>query len=241
MSSLIDLTRLLPFAESDWLDWKADFPPGLRMGRTDPDWERGKGTLLKDLVALANSEGDEASCFLVYGVGDRKTHREVLGISSDLDDAIFQQWAEVAFHPPPKFLYQKQSTPDGHCVGVFQISRVPGYPHVARLRIGGALYEGQVWFRHGSKNTVANRDDLARMFLGEAPMQFGSQSDPEYQKLLDHFGHEQVFICSMGAKDSHLLRGYRIAHFPGTRREIWSGEFSGRYECVLMLKPRQAS
>ena len=56
-------------------------------------------------------------------------------------------------------------------VGVFRIERTPDYPHVVQANLGGVLFEGQVWFRRGSKNTIALRGDLYGMFLGETPLQ----------------------------------------------------------------------
>lgn len=38
-------------------------------------------------------------------------------------------------------------------------------------------------------------------------------------------------------KDVRLARGYRLAYFPGTRREVWVGYHAGRYQHILMIKP----
>ena len=38
-------------------------------------------------------------------------------------------------------------------------------------------------------------------------------------------------------KDVRLAKGYGLAYYPGTHREVWVGYHSGRYEHILMTKP----
>ena len=58
-------------------------------GKSDPNWDKGRGTLLKDLIAIAHGEGQQCG-YLIYGVKDMGTYREVVGIASSWDDATFQ-------------------------------------------------------------------------------------------------------------------------------------------------------
>jgi hypothetical protein len=37
--------EVLAQPESDWIDWKADFPPGRLAGKRDKQWDEGRGKL----------------------------------------------------------------------------------------------------------------------------------------------------------------------------------------------------
>lgn len=232
-----ELDKLLGYSEASWLDWKATFPSGIARGKSDPDWDKGRGTLLKDLVAIANGE-DEQFGYLIYGVKDLITYREVVGISSSWDDATFQTWAENTFDPIPRFHYSEMQWDPIKKIGIIEIERSPNYPHVTVTNVGGVIFEGQVWFRRGTKNTVAHRADLQRMFLGEEPFKIATLNDPEMQRISDHYKQHglELVLPLMAEKDSRLARGYQLAYYPKSRREVWVGYHRGQYEHILMLK-----
>ncbi len=234
-----ELEALLAERESTYLDWKTDFPQELIQGRQHAAWDTGRAKLLKPLVALANSRGSEYG-YLVYGVEDLGSERRVRGISKSFDDADFQQWAENTFDPPPTFRYSEVRWDDSTTVGVFRIERTPDYPHVAQANLGGVLVEGQVWFRRGSKNTVALRNDLQRMFLGETPFKIARLNDPVLKQIDEHYRKQgrQTTLPRLSDRDSLLAQGYELAIYPGTRREVWVGAVGDRYEHILLVKPK---
>jgi hypothetical protein len=89
--NLNDFKNLLEKGETQWLDWKADFPIGLIQGKIinekrNPNWDLGKAELLKGLMSLANSSGENPA-YLVYGVKDLGHKRDLKGISKLSDDA----------------------------------------------------------------------------------------------------------------------------------------------------------
>ena len=233
-----ELQDLLKHGESDSLDWKREFPPGLLKPKT-ANWDKGRATLLKDIVTMANGEAAGPG-YLVFGVEDRGYERTVIGISRSWDDATFQTWAENIFQPVPKFSYSEVSWESSTNIGVFRIDRVPEYPHVVVNNIGGVLFDGQVWFRRGSKNTVAYRSDLERMFKGEEPFKISKLDDPVFQKIINHYKGQgrEVVVPLFGDRDSRLSQGYELAHYPESRREVWVGYHAGRYEHIALLKPR---
>jgi hypothetical protein len=151
-----DLLKLLSHPESTWLDWKQSFPSGLAGGKKDPKWDSARAEILKELVSIGNGDDENETGYLAYGLEDLGTERKVVGISAAYDDAMFQTWAENTFEPTPTFAYSTVQHKDGP-VGVFAIHRVPTYPHVCVASLGGILFDGQVWFRRGTKNTVATR------------------------------------------------------------------------------------
>lgn len=219
MLDIDDFKSLLRRSEGDALDWKCDFPPGLLAGKASPRWEKDRGKLLKSLVALANGEGDPQA-FLVYGVEDGNP-RQVSGISKHWDDAEFQDWARAVFDPPPSFRYCEVSL-DGKAVGVFEIRRVPRYPHVVSQDVGQVLWRGQVWFRQGSRNSVARLDDLRRMVIGHEPFVVPSSSHKDYRAVEDHYAEQgrSVRCVLINERDGLLSQGYEPAYYPGTRREL---------------------
>jgi len=175
---------------------------------------------------------------LVCGVKDLRTHREVVGLKKNWDDATFQQWVENNFHPPIRFAYSELKY-DGKAIGIFQISRSGDYPHVACQNIGGVIHEGQVWFRRGSKNTVALYNDLREMFRGNEPVKIARLNNPTLKHIQRHYEDQgrRTTLPLLAEKDDFLGQGYEIAYAPDTRREVWAGYHGHEYEHILMLKP----
>ena len=232
--------KLLAEGESNYLDWKCDFPRELIADKEKGLWDKGRAKLLKSLVSLANSSGSEQA-YLVYGVKDLRAKREVMGKSLSFDDADFQQWAKNTFNPPPTFLYTEIEWDVSKTVGLFLIERTSDYPHVVKADLGGVIHKGQVWFRSGSKSEIALHGDLQRMFQGDTPFKIPKLNNSTLKQVQEHHWKKgyQVACCSFDKRDSLLEQGYQLATFPGTRREIWVGcTASGRYEHILLLKPR---
>ena len=235
-----EFEELLIYPEDTCLDWKRDFPPGLLKDSKDPEWKKGKSKLLKALVSIANRD-DERTGFLVYGVEDKRTHRNVVGISviKTWDDSYFQSWANI-FDPPIRFSYSELIWETNKKIGIFKIKLSPEYPHVARENIG-EIHEGQVWFRRGSKNTVAFFDDLKNMFHSPKPfiITYGQKNGKVYIDVKNHYkdrGYELIQL-PLARRDISLLEGYKIAYYPGTRREIQVEEPQSKdsYD-ILMMK-----
>lgn len=232
------LEELMQQGEGESLDWKRDFPQPLLSGNSDPYWNTGRGTLLKDMAAIANTI-TPGNGHLVYGVKDTGTERIVFGISKQWDDATFQQWVTNTFDPPIKFSYAEIQWDDDKIIGVFDIQRSPAFPHVATQDVGAALCKGQVWFRRGSQNDVAGRDDLKEMFTAPEPFCVNRLDDRELVQVIQLL-RDQGVEASMqlrANKDSLLAQGYEPAYYPGSRREVHGGHQFGRYEHILMVKP----
>jgi hypothetical protein len=233
-----EFDALLENAETSWLDWKRDYPAGLLGGRKDPAWQRARGEVLKDVVALANGTDGRATAYLVYGVKDLRSSRKIVGISASFDDAMFQEWAQNTFDPPPLFAYAELALVEGR-VGIFSISRIAAFPHVAVQDVGDILFRGQVCYRVGTKNDVAGYEQMRAMFRGEEPFKIERTDGPIVAKIRQHYeelGRELVFP-SIADRDAKLVEGYELAYYPNTRREIWAGAFRGHHEQIAMLKP----
>jgi hypothetical protein len=228
---------LLEIGETQWLEWKADFPSGLIQGNKSPIWESGKAELLKDIIALANASGQTPS-YLIYGVKDLKVERHVVGISKSFDDADFQQWAKNAFDPPPAFQYTEIGWSSSKTIGVFQIKKTSGYPHVIKENIGRIIHKGQVWFRTESQNDVALKSDLEKMFRGETPVQFMALNDSDLERVKKIYRDQgnEIEFALLEQEESRLLQGCKIASYPGTRQKIVVGR--GKPELVMLLKPK---
>ena len=171
--------------------------------------------------------------------GRRHGHFAGSGIGRSFDDADFQQWSENTFDIPPTFIYEELET-QGLKVGVFEIQRGRSYPHVVENDIGGTLYKGQVWYRRGSKNTVALQTQLRGMFEGSEPFKVGKLRDTVLTEIKKHYEEQgrTPVLPLFSEKDSKLSQGYEIAYYPGTRREVWCGASGDIYQHILLLKPR---
>jgi hypothetical protein len=88
----------------------------------------------------------------------------VVGLSRSFDDAMFQDWNVRTFDPSVRFRY-REFEHEGKRVGWFEVEPAgASSPHVTSKDLSTELREGQVWFRVGSRNTLARSADLKRLF-----------------------------------------------------------------------------
>jgi len=239
-----DFEKLLVHPEDTWIDWKRDFPKGLlqtRRGDDPKEWDNGKGDLIKDLVSIANRSDEKPHGFLVYGVQDHGTKREVIGILKSWDDgATFQTWLREIVEPQVLFSYSELHYYQSKKVGIFKINISPEYPHIIKQTVGDVIFKGQVWFRLGSMNEVALYSDLKNMFRSPDPfiITFGERNARVYKDIKKYYEDKgyQLFQLPLARKDISLLEGYEIAYYPGTRRGIHIEEplSIDRYDIMMM-------
>jgi hypothetical protein len=219
-SRTLPLSELLGHAEQPWLDWKREFPPGLLPGGKHPDREAHRGKLLKSVVSIANSLADEHG-YLVYGVDDSANPRKIVGVDRAFDDAKFQDWNQKSFSPPVQFQFRYEEF-DGKSVAIFDIVPSSDYPHVCALDVGTELCEGQVWFRRGSRNTLARHADLRRMFAPQEPLRTDQTNGALVASVSQLWGPQgwRLGWQGMNDRDERIAQGWRIAYAPESRREI---------------------
>lgn len=60
-------------------------------------------------------------------------------------------------------------------------------------------------------------------------------------KIAEHYKQqgEETVLPLLVERDVKLAGGYRVAYYPGTKREVWAGHSSGRYEHLLMLRHKK--
>ncbi len=233
------IADLLSYPEATWLDWKRDFPEGLQGGKKDPKWDEARAEIIKDVLGVANGTDGRAIGYVIYGVKDSGTARKVFGISkSGWDDAVFQEWFKSHSEPSPTFTYAEFEHGAATVVGVFEIKRVPDFPHVVVRSLGNVIHEGQAWFRSGTKNTVAHAKELRAMFLGAQPFRVSTSTDPVLEPIKAEAatGGWQVRRPLLIDKDARLAEGWEIVYYPCTRQEIWIGPRG--QEDVLMRRRR---
>jgi hypothetical protein len=221
------VSHLAGATESTILEFKSDLP------FTKKRREQAQSELLKDIVAIANTITDEIG-HLFYGKTEAGT---LCGVTDVLDDADLQQWAENTIEPTMSLSLHNVQL-GGVTVCLIVIRPAARHPHVAIRTISkdGPLYEGQVWFRRGTKNTVAaTHEDLHRLFCSEmvGPCRFESQSDSQYQLLEDWFRslRREPFLGRTTQKNQLIGQGYAIARHPLNSKEIVVGDV------MLFLKP----
>ena len=233
--TVTEFETLLNQHECEWLDWKKDFTQGLINGRSDPNWDKEKAVLVKDVVCIANSIFDRRG-YVIYGVEDQGSSRVVHTISKTWDDAVFQQWFPGYVSPAVDFTYSEFEYESGKTVGVFEIIPAPEFPHVFTSTVQGVFQEGQVWFRRGSENKIADYDNIKRMFAGIEPMVLerldGNPIFEETKRYYESMGQELV-VVRFTQRDQKLHDGYVPAYYPNTRREIHF------VDAFAMVKPEQ--
>jgi predicted HTH transcriptional regulator len=87
--NLTEFFELLNNGEANWLDWKRQLDSILEQQTSShSDWNKGKGTLLKDIAALANAISPREKRYLIRGVEDHGHTRTFIGVIKRFDDAI---------------------------------------------------------------------------------------------------------------------------------------------------------
>jgi Putative DNA-binding domain len=230
---------LLQFGERDWLEYKSELHFALEHhDNAHGEWEKGKGVLLKDLVALANSPIPRNDRYLLRGVKDFGHERKIVGIKKRFDDAHFQDWVSKAFDPPIKMVYEELEPELGKIVGIFQITFDPKSPHIPIQNFGEELRVGQVWFRRGTQNTAAKRADLDILVRTE-PIRLTRFDNTEEERILKaHYAPRTLVLPSYGTQHTKIMQGYELAYYPGTRKEIHVGQTHLAIpDSILMVKP----
>jgi len=70
------------------------------------------------------------------------------------------------------------------------------------------------------------------------PFRIPTMSDSTLNSITEHYKKQglETVLPLLEKKDIKLLKGYQLAYFPGTHREVWVGFNAGRYEHILMTK-----
>lgn len=137
------LRSLLKQGEGPKLDYKE---------KIDISLESGKKELVKDVIAIANSQGGRGH--LIIGVRDKT--REIIGIDpSYLNEERIQQIISNRSDPPINIRVEYIEV-DNKIVGAITIFRSYKKPH--QMRQTGAFY-----IRRGSTTDFARRDEIASM------------------------------------------------------------------------------
>ena len=121
-----------------------------------------KLALVKDVLCMANTPRDVDS-HIVLGVKkhpDGKT--DLLGIDSHLDDADIQSQFSERTHPVPRLNYESIAY-EGKVFGVIIVPPNRIGPCVPVRDYGGTLRQRQIYFRRGTKNDLANPEDVRRI------------------------------------------------------------------------------
>ena len=144
--------ELISQPEGETLDFKSDaYDLGKEKG--------GREDFIKDLLCMANTPRDGSS-FLILGVKKSADGSyDLKGISRQIDDADLHQALDGAVFPKPRFQYYPISL-HGIVFGVVEIFPERSGPYMPIKDFEGFLRNGQIYFRSGSRNSVAYSDDI---------------------------------------------------------------------------------
>ena len=135
------IKQLVEHPESETLDVKGDQYPFAKADNND------KSEILKDLMAFANAFID-VDAYILVGVRQQTTppHR-IVGISTNIDDAKFQQLVKAKLEKTLSFDYQALDV-DGVAVGIFRVPPQNG-PFILKKDFG-KLLRTQLPLRRGT-------------------------------------------------------------------------------------------
>ncbi len=149
-----DFVKLLSRSEGDTLDFK-ERPYDLSQ-------EYSRVDFVKDVLCMANTPRDEPA-FIVFGVKDLPFgEKELVGVTTHLDDAALQQQFNGLVYPTPHFSYEivKHGGKD------FGLISIPAHrigPCVPVRDYKNILRQYQVYCRRSSMNDIAQPNDLHRI------------------------------------------------------------------------------
>lgn len=87
---------------------------------------------------------------------------------------------------------------------------------------------------------VTGRTETERIAPADTePFRIPKMGDLTLKSIVEQYKKQglETVLPLLEEKDVRLARGYRIAYYPGTHREVWVGYHAGRYEHILMTKP----
>ena len=155
MTDDVDLSALLGRPEGKTLDFKAkgyDLSNG-----------RGKRDFAKDLASLVNTPR-EVDAHIVLGVKKQLDGTtELLGLDKAIDDADLQGIASSYLDSVPQFSYQPVRH-GGFPLGLITIPSDQLYPVAPRETRGAGFTESTIYFRRGSRNSIASTREQERIW-----------------------------------------------------------------------------
>lgn len=157
------IEQLLHEEEGTTLDFKRD-----QYSFAEAD-EQAKSELLKDILAFANTFR-HADSYILIGVEEiRGGKSQVVGVSSQLDDAHLQQFVNGKTQLPVTFSY-RQANHECLPIGIIHIP-LQARPVYAKVNYG-KVKKGHVYLRRGSSTGVARPEEVSMMG-------FSANSSPE--------------------------------------------------------------
>lgn len=143
---------LLDRSESNTIDFKREH---YKIIGSEND---GASSLIKDLISFANTIRNE-SAFIIIGVEELGTRKNLIGIDRPIDDNIIQSKIKDKINPRLIFSYENFEF-DGKVFGVIEIP-VRRYPEpiMPTIKMKG-IEPGKVYKRHGSSNVEATAREV---------------------------------------------------------------------------------
>ena len=147
------IESLLKRQESDDLDFKSD--------QYNFDDSNGKSKFIKDIVAMANTPRS-GPAYILVGVQEQSGKvRGTTGMTDHPDGALLGGVVSGKVYPAPRFTY-RQIVHDGVKLGLIEIPCDQPVPVMPRTDYG-VLRRGCVYIRRNTRNTEADKTDLARI------------------------------------------------------------------------------
>jgi hypothetical protein len=184
--------ELLHRQEGETLDFKAT--------GYDLTEERGKASLIKDVLAMANTPRS-ASSFILLGVKKHTDNSfDLIGLKEHPDEADLQSQFSNRVYPIPRFTYEVL-TYDRMQFGALEIPPITtAGPYLPVVNFG-AVSRHAIYFRRGSKNETALPADWSRIesfFKGQIlPNLAYDTTDLPWDTLideLDKFSQDRHYI-----------------------------------------------
>lgn len=179
---------------------------------------------VKDIICFSNTIRDEAA-YIIIGISIENGKKGLLGINTDIDDAIFQQKIKDKVYPKPTFLYYTFDY-KGNEFGIIEIPVTKYQEPITPIIKMKGLEPGRVYFRRGSSNSEAIGKEIIYInkWLESLPSLYESTS------LLDDISHLLSLATSKDSMLSNTIsEGLRIAkkHNLESLIRFCTGELTG--------------
>lgn len=210
--------KLINQPESETLDFKEEIYD-FSVDNTKPknkqkeEKERKQSKFIKDIISFSNTIRTKTS-FIIIGVKETDNNNEIIGITTNSDDATFQEIIKDKVRPIPKFLYSEFQY-EGKKFGIFEMKVEKFDLPCKPIKAFGVLEKNTTYIRRGTSNQEATFDEERKLqkWLNDLPNNINSkqnnfyeleqnylkklQQNSEYQKhndiYIELYGKSEVF------------------------------------------------
>lgn len=195
-----EIEKLIEYGyETDFLDFKAI-------------QYKDKTALLKDVLAMANSNSSQTKYILCGIKADSANNKTIIGISENdfKDSSEIQQLIYSNIEPDLHIEYLPLKYKEA-LIGVIRIGESPNKPYMMKKK-NGTLEKGICYVRKGSQQSVASREDFDRFYFLKEEVDVSIMEDCLFVTGDQGLGRCRVLFKNYSTNPTTILGGVLIIY-----------------------------